>query len=471
MTLTVLDWLKGELRAFYETITSPIRDFQDWLEENIVNKLVESVLKSMEELEPEAAAAIRDNLDKLLEIPDLPKQYREFIIKAKEPRKPVWFIPLIAAGAAILGGLISSFGGGFFEGVRQEGNKLCPNTLLPPADLISLYRRGKISTDTYTDEMARHGFSDTRREWLETATEYVPGVSDLIRWTVRDVFRDDIVQRYGYDTDYDKIIDDLQIWLNALGVKNEVMRNYWRAHWQLPPVTLGYEMLHRRKIEIEDLRTLLRINDIAPYWIDKIIEVSYSPYTRVDARRMYELGVLNEKELYDAYRDIGYDDQHARNLVEWTKRYSTSSERELTKTQIIDAYVKNKITPYEARSLLMGIGYSFESAELILALEDYDIEKKRTDELIDLHKDEVLHGIETVEQFKTQMKQLGLSQREIDRLVDEIAVSLRKRRAHPSKEDLVRWYKKKIIGLDEFKEEMAIIGYTAKDIDRYLAEM
>ena len=77
-------------------------------------------------------------------------------------------------------------------------------------------------------------------------------------------------------------------------------------------------MLHRRIIDPDELKLLLRVRDIPSFWRERLVQLSYDPYTRVDVRRMYTAGVLSENEVFDTYLDLGYDEEHANNLTLWT---------------------------------------------------------------------------------------------------------------------------------------------------------
>ena len=65
-------------------------------------------------------------------------------------------------------------------------------------------------------------------------------------------------------------------------------------------------MLFRGVISRETWGNYVRFNDFVPAQIDNLARISYSPFTRVDSRRMYRLGVLTDQELLQSYADVGY---------------------------------------------------------------------------------------------------------------------------------------------------------------------
>ena len=107
---------------------------------------------------------------------------------------------------------------------------------------------------------------------------------------------------------------------------------------------MAFEMLHRRIIDEPKLRQLMAAQDIIPGWRDELIAISYRPYTRVDIRRMHDVGVLDEDEVYEAYQDIGYNDEKARTLTDFTIALNSDDPDDiepldgLTRSSIIAAY-------------------------------------------------------------------------------------------------------------------------------------
>jgi len=120
-----------------------------------------------------------------------------------------------------------------------------------------------------------------------------------------------------------------------------------------------------------------------PYWRDKLIQIAYTPYTRVDVRRMYQVGVLSKDDVYRAYRDLGYDEEKARNMTEFTVKYVEEEPRKLTRTMIEKAYITGEIDRETALALLQEIGYDKENADLILRLKEMDEEEKEIEDKID----------------------------------------------------------------------------------------
>ncbi|GAH63671.1 unnamed protein product, partial [marine sediment metagenome] len=212
----------------------------------------------------------------------------------------------------------------------------------------------------------------------------IPDVSDLIVMAVREAFTPDIVAKYDLHAEF-----PTQFANHAAkhGLNEEWAKNYWASHWQLPSVQLGYEMMHRLRpgkvdnsFTEEDLKLLLRTQDIAPYWRQFLVDISYSPLTRVDVRRMYRDGVLNLEEVSDSYKDLGYNELNAQRMTDWTVRESRAAEKDLTRAAIIKGYKKKTISQDETRQGLSDIGYDETEVAFWISLADLDIQEQMLDE-------------------------------------------------------------------------------------------
>jgi len=130
----------------------------------------------------------------------------------------------------------------------------------------------------------------------------IPGPGDLVRFQLREVF--DVSRRQILLGDDD--LSAFKTFMRQRGFPDYWSDSYWAAHWVLPSISQLNEMLHRGVISVEEWRKQVRFNDFVPEAIPWLEETIYSPFTRVDARRMADIGLLTGQELLQAYADIGY---------------------------------------------------------------------------------------------------------------------------------------------------------------------
>lgn len=350
----------------------------------------------------------------------------------------------------------------------QAGLKHIQPSILTANEAIAAMWRGEITEDEFIDNMERLGYDASMQDTLEHISRFIPQIGDLIRFTVRDVFNPDVVKKYGYDTGFDEISGQLKPHLDKIGVDLETLRLYWRSHWELPSVSMAYEMLHRGLISEDDIRVLLRINDVAPTWIEPIVKASYSNYTRVDVRRMYIAGVLDEDEVKRSYLDLGYNDDKAENMTAWTITEAMSSERDLSKAEIINAYGAAVISDSETKTMLESLGYSEDETEIILSLAEYKIENAISKREKRVLSTQYVNGRINALEFQEGLEALKVNKRELELLTDEADARIKEKHKYPSKSDLDKWLKAGIIEKGEYRAEMSYIGYSEYHIGKYL---
>ena len=300
-----------------------------------------------------------------------------------------------------------------------------------PGVIQDAYLRGFITEEEHDRLLAKHGYNEKDIALFKALYQIIPGPSDLIRMAVREAFSPDIARKFGQ---YEDFPDEFGEWAEKQGLSREWAERYWASHWDLPSVTQGFEMLHRRIIEEDELKLLLKALDVMPWWREKLIQLSYSPYTRVDVRRMYQLGILDETGVYLAYRDLGYDEEKARNLTEFTIRYYTEEDkteldtyRELTRTIYTKAYKKGLISYDDLVQSLITIGYRAEDATLIADIakaemavtdvEDTSIPRYSTmrNNIYKAYQ----AGLLTEEEARVSWKSMGISDEETEWLLAE----------------------------------------------------
>jgi hypothetical protein len=212
-----------------------------------------------------------------------------------------------------------------------------------------------------------------------------PGASDLVRMELREVFK----PKERAEQLIPPPTEDFKKYMRNLGYNDFWADSYWAAHWDLPSITQGYEMFHRLRpgrvpdhlvFTRADLEALMRRQDILPAYIPKLIEIAYTPFTRVDVRRMYAFGILSRDEVKQAYLDLGYDEYRADKLTEFTVLHEAKEEKRLKELSLTDmerAVAAGAITPGQFEAWLREMGYSERAIKIELKLEALEREKKK----------------------------------------------------------------------------------------------
>lgn len=360
--------------------------------------------------------------------------------------------------------------------------------------LLTMYFRKVISEEEFYHEMEKLGYSREQTDKILKIAWYYPSASDWIRFAVRDVFNEKIVEKYGYDEEFPEHIVEFA---KQAGIDEQTLRWYWRAHWDLPSPAQGYEMLHRLspevldtelpdgtkygdkyrelglnpeeiKTDLDTLRELLKIADIPKFWRDRLIAIAYAPLTRVDLRRIYELGLISDEEVLARLMEYGYTRKDAELLLQWFKAEREPQERDLTKTEILTLYRERFIDETKARELLKALNYSDEEIDYLLALEDFKLFNELIKEKIKTLRLLYVRGAITIQDFYNELARLELPALKIEH---ELEIAQRERLKAlklPGKAELDKMLKMNIISEDEYRKTLKLLGYSDEWIDRFV---
>lgn len=342
----------------------------------------------------------------------------------------------------------------------------------PEGEQIIWWLREFIDDSQLQRNLLAQGWSEQSIDALKKAAFFIPPVQDLITMAVREVFTPDIAARFGQFEDLPAEFVDFA---SQQGVSSEWAERYWGAHWALPSVQMGFEMLHRQVITEDDLKLLLRASDVMPFWRDKLVEISFSPLTRVDIRRMHKLDVLTVEEVNRAYHDIGYNDLNAQRLTDFTIALNAPSVVEddtdlttLTRTNILGFFKDGVLKRDVATSLLLGAGLSQAAADLFLDGIELELQRQeRTDE-ITIIIDQANAGVLTFEEAQDRLDALGLETLEKELAVTKLRKQEARRTKLPSRADLDKMFRKNIIGKEEYIDNVQRLGFSELWANRYL---
>ena len=333
-------------------------------------------------------------------------------------------------------------------------------------DYINLWRREKIDEEQLSNSLAKLGFREEEIERAKVATEYYPQPQDIVRFAVREVYNPDAVEKFGLDQD---VPEEFFTAAKRGGLSEEFARDYWRAHWVLPSPNQVYEMLHRRLINEDDVAQYMRAADFMPSWRQPLIDISYNPLTRVDVRRMHAMGVLNDQQVYNSYRDIGYNDENAKLMTEFTIRYNAGTEGEPAKDPILQRYAEGRISQTAAMTELVNQGYSLDDARAMIDEADF----QQREQIIDLQADALIdsfnRGEIDEEALRIQLGLIGVPNDRLNAIIAREQAQALKRQKSASKSDLDRWFRSGLIDEETYRVRLAAMGYRERDIELYVS--
>ncbi|KKM24943.1 hypothetical protein LCGC14_1600000 [marine sediment metagenome] len=351
-------------------------------------------------------------------------------------------------------GIHPDYASKYIDGVLTK-----PNT----ADIIAHQLRFDPSLSGLDDELLKTGIHPDYLQLYKTLAYPIPPVADLITMAVREAFTPDIAARFGQYEDLPKE------YVNAAqqkGLSKEWAERYWAAHWDLPSIQQGFAMLHRGIISESDLNMLLRALDIMPFWRDKLMALSYKPLTRVDVRRMHQLGTLDEGGVKKAYQDGGYNDYNAGRMTDFTIRYNRRILSGFTPRDAVNAYINRLIEASECRNLLSQIGTKESEIPNILNLASNKRAWKMKTEQIDAISNLYRKGKYDYGQARSMLGGLGLASDYVKTLLEQWAAkSEADKTATFTNAQTLKLFAAELIDEVRAREELTLLGFNTERID------
>jgi len=364
---------------------------------------------------------------------------------------------------------------------------LSQRTPISPTDTLNAFWRGVIDREEYNERMKDSGYRPKDAKVFEQANLFFPPQSDLIRFQVREIFKPDVVEKYGLAEEFPHAILEHS---QKLGISDEIMQWYWKAHWFLPSPTQVYTMLHRLHPEVlkvtapsydfspefmkecettpETVADFLRIADYSTFWRKRLMAISYRPLTRVDLRRIYMLGIVSDAEVVANLRQTGYTKRDAEKLLRHFKTKKVPRARRLTLAQLRTMYGYGIIQENEFDAELSEMGFEIGDIKLIKKLLKRGIREREIKEKLRTYQREYVEGRISLEEIRTRLGRVGFREEKINEFLRKIMRAERRRIRHPPLGDLKRWYRHRVINEAKFRAFLKNKGFPTKYIDIYV---
>lgn len=333
-------------------------------------------------------------------------------------------------------------------------------------DIVAYELRQDPSLTRLPERLRKIGIHPDYFPLYEELAYQIPPVADIITMAVREAFTPDIAAKFGQYEDFPK---DLETWAGKKGLSAEWSMRYWAAHWNLPSPLQGFEMLHRGVIDIPELNMLLRALDVMPFWRDKLTAIAYRRLTRVDIRRMYKQGVLDEKQVFESYLEHGYNPENAQRMTEFTIRQTLATLSKFSSGDIVKAFTTRMISRSEAISLLDMLGIKREDGNYIISTAEYKRQWAFTDQQIsgirNLYKKRVYDENKT----RDKLSRLNLPSEQINVLMEQwLYEKIEELDATWTTAQTLVFLKKGFITGERARRELELNGYDNEHIDIYI---
>ena len=394
----------------------------------------------LESAEPQTIGLMRDTLTKMINDPNISPELKKALEKSIEEGD--WVAVAFGYLGMVVGSILGILALGGPPGRIQQYavERFTQSMRLDPISTITAWRRDPETYNWLFDDLRDQGWTEERIEALKFFTLFYPSPMDLVNWQAKEVFEPNMIAKYGLKDELGELRrEDFY----KAGMSDEQIDNFWMAHWEHPEFRTVVEMLRRTDFSEDDMKAWFRLVEIPPYWRDKLIEISYEVPTRVDVRRFWDMRTIDESRLREVYTHQGYHGKDLDDYVLWTKVYvafpdliarwkngfitlddvraeltgygmpadrleelietkmkstagdQTTTERDITKTDIYKGVKQGVITREEAIELLMDLGYEEDTADYLLTINIPEDEEDVIVKERDLTKTDIIKGLKT----------------------------------------------------------------------------
>ena len=344
------------------------------------------------------------------------------------------------------------------------------NWMDPIAIIRSGWRNGDKDEEIISN-LVQHGWIEKEAQGFLTAAKYYPSPAELVHWQAKEVFEKDMVEKYGLGAELGGV--DREPFYKA-GMDDDQIRNHWLAHWNHPAWNQTTEMMHRGELEESELSDWFKLMEIPPFWREKMIATSYKPLTRVDVRRMHKIGVLDEAGLVRAYKDVGYNQEKAEKMRDFTIQYNQQvgedPDRDLTRSMLEKGYRLGMLSPSEFDDYLKDMGFSEANSSFIRQIVDMDVSMDRAYDRLASIRNQVGAGLMTVQEAGIKLSQLGFSDDSVQHYEWLFSEYVQEPTKIPSKTDLKKWVAAEVITEQDGFSYLKALGYADKECYYYIKE-
>jgi hypothetical protein len=332
-------------------------------------------------------------------------------------------------------------------------------------DALNLWLRGEI-TEADVDRALRQ--SHLKPEWVaafKALRKHLPSASDAIRFAVKDVFDRATVDEFGLDQDFPDAFLPLAA---QLGIEPEQAKWYWAAHWRNVSPTQLYRMLWRGEITPAQLDKGLKVADYSPFWRDKLRNIAYLVPGRIDLRRFYSAGIIDEQQVFDGYKHLGYTDEVARWQTDFAKRGTASTTKDLTVAQLNSEYQGGHLERDDYLARVAALGYSqLEAQQLADLADDKRVARARDQFTARIHTQYVGHKIDLAT-ATAALDDAKIAPRACDLMLAEWQNEREVNVARLTPPQLKGLYKKSVLPEDRVLAELQDRGYSADEAGLFL---
>lgn len=378
-------------------------------------------------------------------------------------------------------------------------------------ELITLKLRGAINAADYNKGLEAIGIRDANSKAMASEFEKAyPTISDLVLFSVREVWNPAVVQTYGYDNEFP---EPFRYWLQKQGLDwgqafpNPAGGNfpalnwpraYWRAHWQTLSPTQAAVALQRLRPDPANpgqsvfpgvppftqanWNDILKIHDYAPGVRDWLRAIQYNPLRLVDIRQMRIRDLRQRPWVVSKLQDRGYtqvDANEVADLIEDMRTAAQSPAYANWKKTAQRTHTKDLVKAFKLGYLgrpqflirLQAMGWTATHAEQYAGMVEYQLETETVEAVVKAVKRDVFSGKSTYAEGRQRMISIGVSEYHADNYLIRWQAEFTERRKMASTSNILDWLKRGFINATSAGQRLRNLGWDNQDTLLWLSSV
>lgn len=269
-------------------------------------------------------------------------------------------------------------------------------TLLDINENVRLFRRGLLAQtseanrEAYFANLAKIGVTEATANKLLDALEVIETPQQLVVFLVREIFNEELRTKFEVDSEFpNAALGEFA----KIGIREQLARRIWAAHWELPPTNQVQEMFYRYRpkdkefwesevnaldlqpdrVETtkETFQQLLKAADVMPFWRDRVTAILFQNLGQIQLRWAIRFRFFGFKEAVYQHERQGLPPTLAKrvtqivfviqSIADWRQGIKQGvftfddvvlelSEWEITDSRIVNI-VKRKVAPEVAEGV------------------------------------------------------------------------------------------------------------------------
>lgn len=357
----------------------------------------------------------------------------------------------------------------------RDARKTIRPTLLDKSAYLEYLKRNPSQIDTVKDRLGELGYPDELQSILLELSNNILSVNETVSLATRGAFNDSFAAEWGLDSGLSSVEGKMRPLVEKAGGVWEHIKYFWRTHWTFPSGATLNDLLHHKKLTVDQVKHIMRAQNIPEKLIDSLIDISHTPLSVVQLRRLFNADIISDiSEVEKAYRILGYDEQNAKrlaalaDLLKKTPKKVHSRQKEVASGDILSAYTDSILTEREAREMLKDLTYTSDEIDFLISHEDYKIQRERAQILISAYRKAYMAGVYSDNDVAAKLGQLNIPTSYSDTLLEAWQIEKINKAERPSKSEILSFLHAGIIDEATARAELSHIGYDRKYIQWYI---